>query len=346
MWEDDFANLLFSNDPTRVNAKEAAELKYNKFPSHLYKYRTFDENEYSVKALEEDKIFLSNPLEFNDPYDCALLCKDANYVKEDFLKNLLAKDPKGFRKAHNLTKKQISKLQKSDKIIKDLSIFIAKNSPEYKNNPKRLNELSKENELQIRAISADFNELRKDMLVSCFSEDYKSILMWSHYAKEHTGFCVEYDFKSLGHNNHLTRNLFPVLYANEIFTIDDYIYNPQPQFPNILSSYLEGIDLNKIMDGIQFEILGNNKYNNMFPVCAALTKYEGWKYEKEWRYVLYSRNESKSTYINVPKPTAIYLGTKSNKKDIILEIANNKNIDVYQMQMKSSDYALEAEKIL
>lgn len=349
MGEYKFANLLFSNDPMRINARKAAELKYDNFPSYLYRYRSFDENDYSLTSLKEDKIYLSNPLEFNDPYDCALLCKDIYYVKDDFLKKIALDDPTGFRKNYDLTKKQLSKLQKSNNIIRDLSRHMAKNRPEYKeykNSPGKLREISIEIEQEFRAIPANFEELRKYMLVSCFSEDYKSILMWSHYAKDHTGFCVEYDFKSLGYNNHLTRNLFPVLYENEIFTIDDYIYNFHPQFPNVLSSYLDGIDLKKIVEGIQFEIEGNNKSNNMFQVYAALNKYEGWKYEKEWRYVLYCRNKSELMYINVPNPTAIYLGAKSENNDIILEIAKNKNIDVYQMQMKSSDYALEAKKIL
>ena len=112
--------------------------------------------------------------------------------------------------------------------------------------------------------------------------------MWSHYAKNHTGFCVQYDFKSLGYNCHLTRLLFPIFYSNKIFAIDDYIHNTQPQFYDVHSSYLDGIDLSKIIVGSQLEHLkGNNKSNNMFPIYAALKKYEGWKYEKEWRYVLY-----------------------------------------------------------
>ena len=80
----------------------------------------------------------------------------------------------------------------------------------------------------IRDYRPDFDKLREYLLVSCFSEDYKSILMWSHYAKDHTGFCVQYNFKSLGHNSHLTRILYPILYTNKIFTIDNYIHHKKP----------------------------------------------------------------------------------------------------------------------
>ena len=84
----------------------------------------------------------------------------------------------------------------------------------------------------------------------------------------------------------------------------------------------------------------------MFQIYTALNKYKGWEYEKEWRYVLYCNNELEYPYINVPKPKAIYLGAKSDNNDDIIEVAKNRNIEVYQMSMKSSEYALEAKPIL
>lgn len=349
MWKNKFVELLFSNDQAKINPIEAARLKYENFPSFLYKYMPFDENNYNLKSLRDNKIFLSDPRSFNDPYDCAFMLKKPYYITDDIIKKSAKDDPSGFREAHGITKVQFSNLLKSDYAVRDLARYITKNRcSEYKKNPKKLRDYSKRVEQEIRGIAADFDKFREYLLVSCFSEDYGSILMWSHYAKEHTGFCVQYDLKSLGYNNHLTRNLFPVIYCNTIFNIDEYIYGARPRFKNVLGTYLEGINLNEIIDGIK---LGLHKYdsrsNNMFQVYAALIKYEGWKYEKEWRYVLYCQNDSQPAYINVPNPTAIYLGAKADEnKDIILEIGMEKNIDVYQMQMKSSEYALKPKKLL
>ncbi len=347
MWKDEFAELLFSNDETKIDTKKAAQLKYDNFPSSLYQYRTFDKKGCYLETLKEDKLYLRNPFDFNDPYDCAFMIKKDSFMNEELMKKFLEDDPVGFRKSHQITKRQLLKLQKSDNIIRDVSRFVAKNGNlKFTKEPKKLREISKQNEQNIRSYCPDFDKLKNNFLVSCFSEDYKSILMWSHYAKDHSGFCVQYDFKSLGNNSHLTRSLFPIFYTNKIFTIDSYIHNTQPQFLDVHSSYMNGINLNNILEGTELKIVErNNETNNMFQTYAALNKFKGWQYEKEWRYVLYCHNDSEYPYITVPKPKAIYLGTKSNNINAVLEVAKNKNIDVYQMSMKSSDYALEAKLI-
>lgn len=349
MWKDDFVELLFSNDQTKINAIKSAKLKYENFPSYLYRYRPCDD--YSIDSLKDDKIFLSDPRKFNDPYDCAFMLTNFN-VDNKFINQILLDDPNGFRKAYDLNKKQLVKLKKSPDVIKDLTRIIAKkNHPEHKNDPKKLRDISKDYEKQFREMKLDINELKGHMGVVCFSEQYNSLLMWSHYAKEHTGFCVQYDFKSLGYNSHLTRLLFPIIYTNNIFPIDDYvnkgIYSLKSSFKNVFSSFMSGVDLTEM------NINGNElnkekmKFNNMFYVYAALNKYKGWEYENEWRYVISNKKDLKSEFIDVPKPVSIYLGAKADgNKDAILEIGKDRNIDVYQMQMKSSEYTLETKKIL
>jgi len=50
-------------------------------------------------------------------------------------------------------------------------------------------------------------------LVVCLNEKKDNILMWSHYAKNHTGFCIEYDHKSLVSGAPRLRLLYPVFYT-------------------------------------------------------------------------------------------------------------------------------------
>ena len=51
---------------------------------------------------------------------------------------------------------------------------------------------------------------------TCLSENPKSILMWSHYASQHEGFCIEYDFnKAIGSDFPLDR-LVKVKYSDDI----------------------------------------------------------------------------------------------------------------------------------
>ena len=41
------------------------------------------------------------------------------------------------------------------------------------------------------------DELRKKLLVACFTEENNSPLMWAHYSNSHKGLCIEYDLSRL-----------------------------------------------------------------------------------------------------------------------------------------------------
>ncbi|MMZ71396.1 hypothetical protein D1872_347690 [compost metagenome] len=49
------------------------------------------------------------------------------------------------------------------------------------------------------------------------------MLMWSHYADGHTGFCLEYNFKKPDREEILTRALNPVMYREELLDISEYL---------------------------------------------------------------------------------------------------------------------------
>ena len=56
--------------------------------------------------------------------------------------------------------------------------------------------------------------MNKQFAITCFSKISNSILMWSHYANKHTGFCVGYNFEKCRNWDALI-NLLPVLYSVE-----------------------------------------------------------------------------------------------------------------------------------
>lgn len=55
--------------------------------------------------------------------------------------------------------------------------------------------------------------------VCCFSEDPINELMWSHYAKSHSGVCLEFDFS---HTPSLRDKLWPVRYASAMPVLDSF----------------------------------------------------------------------------------------------------------------------------
>lgn len=95
--------------------------------------------------------------------------------------------------------------------------------------------------------------------VFCLSENNNSTLMWSHYAAENKGICIEYDFNTEDKGSVFRRCLFPVAYTETPISVLPIIENETER------QYLYPHDT---------AIL-----------CAALNKSENWLYEHEWRYV-------------------------------------------------------------
>jgi len=128
------------------------------------------------------------------------------------------------------------------------------------------------------------DKVKEITLVSCFSEVKDSIIMWSHYADKHKGFCVEYDLKSMSYprKDMLLTLLFPVLYQNELFNSTNYLK------------------------------LENENISKVISVYPAITKSKEWEYEKEWRIVIPSGILKDEMEWIVPLPTAILLELKLN----------------------------------
>lgn len=159
--------------------------------------------------------------------------------------------------------------------------------------------------------------LPETIRVSCFSEVNNSILMWSHYADNHKGFCLEYDFKELEEGSKISGFMFPVIYQKEFY-----------------SQALNIQELNNINPLILFYFL--------------IVKSKEWRYEKEWRLIDFNNTlASKDTPMVKLKPKSIYIGTnmEKDKRSKLIEIAREKGIRVYQIMMKEDAFQLFAELI-
>lgn len=160
-----------------------------------------------------------------------------------------------------------------------------------------------------------FNKYKKYVKVACFSEAYDSMLMWSHYAKDHTGFCIEYDTTKSKLFEELA---LPVIYKNERYDAT-----------NCMITKSRNIACN-----------------------AVLYKSTDWSYEKEWRMfgtVDYFRN--KPGCLDLKQAiSAVYLGacTKENDNDKISEVkkwTEERNVEIYKMSLDSKSYNLIAKSV-
>jgi hypothetical protein len=57
---------------TETGQSEALALKRSNFPKALYRYRSLERLAYILEEIRHGYVFLSDPANFNDPYDSAL----------------------------------------------------------------------------------------------------------------------------------------------------------------------------------------------------------------------------------------------------------------------------------
>jgi len=168
-------------------------------------------------------------------------------------------------------------------------------------------------------VDGSISSMRDNIRITCFSEELYSMPMWAHYANNHTGFCIEYDFSRLDYNNDLTKSLFPVSYETKRYNIT-----------NLFKMALSG------------------KYDMRIKLLFFLMnlKHSSWSYEREWR-IISTREPSPSQepfaggLEDCPiNPTAIYLGVNfdKNRVDYLKNMVNSKYIPIYKLETCNSQF--------
>ncbi|MGE6190727.1 DUF2971 domain-containing protein [Stutzerimonas stutzeri] len=309
-WFKEYKKLVFSESTSLDNIDRAILLKYENIPSILYKYRSI--NESSLKNLEDDTIWLSDPKNFNDPYDCSFHHKvEMDIGNADSALSMLFKH--GLLDV--LTEEQIQAVRESENPIIKLLELSYPDEPDFgRSCGEALSHIVKERDnALVRETSEGFKQMFK---ICCFSENPKSILMWSHYANYHTGFCIGYDFHELGNDDVRTRSIYPVVYSDEMFDATGVFASPK-NIENIL-------------------------YLNQ----AALMKSTEWSYEKEWRLVFGHMLMQQEMPYRMPKPKCVILGAKisSANEDTIRKICDRKNIEVLKLYMKHNQFLLDVRQ--
>lgn len=169
---------------------------------------------------------------------------------------------------------------------------------------------------QMPIIKEKINEL---IGITCFAKRPDNILMWSHYANKHTGFCVEYDLSKI-QSQDFRCMLYPVIYENT-----------RPIIPTEMFDFS---DMQNIKLNLEPKVM--SKF-----ICALLTKSPIWNYEEEWRVILFLNNLDKQClYENCI--SKIYLGANisdENKKKIEI-IAAKKQIVIEHMTIDLNKFSL------
>lgn len=143
-------------------------------PRKLYKYRSFDV--YSLRLLSKAESYYANPRSFNDPLDCNPTIQvdtDRASIKRLCFRMLAV--------AHG--KEEARKEMKNHR-------YMSTEYGDYKANPKvekyYMQRLGSEIK---RLVDAEMSSRG----VFSLAARWDCPLMWSHYADEHRGLCIEYD---------------------------------------------------------------------------------------------------------------------------------------------------------
>jgi Protein of unknown function (DUF2971). len=156
----------------------------------------------------------------------------------------------------------------------------------------------------------------KERSILSLSENFDNTTMWSHYANNHEGICVEYNPLIL--INKAVGVLHKVKYLNP----NEIEFNAYKLFASCSNN----------RDVEQYKSL----INEMF-----LTKSNDWAYEKEWRIV---HNAAGKVNYDPDSLTAIYFGLRCGveEKIAIRNILANKRMAFFQMIKKSQGLGVEA----
>ncbi len=284
-------------------------------PEFLYKYTSVAR---ALEVLLTGEVYFSHRRELNDPFD----------GKQTLDLSTCEKRKEAIKLAN-------SEFKEHEEKGHDMSSMLSGRSREE--HQERLVEDNDYTNSQVQKLAEDIEDAG-NMGIYCFSRKNDSIIMWAHYANNHQGCCLEFNFQE-----HEFRSVekgkfrFPFSFIHSVKYSDKY---PTPTFGE---------------ESVPHK--GTNSY---------MCKSKDWKYENEWRALMYDARvispiSGKIIGGGIPDefikrmkgsghyPLAknllhgIILGykMKDNEKKSIINAALLSGIKIYEAQPKLYEYGME-----
>jgi len=256
----------------------------------LYKYSDWN-NEYTKENLKHNRLYFNIATNFNDPFDMY-----PNYQILD-------------RKLYNNQQKK----------------YLQKKKGYTKKNARIASTLmSNKAILNTAIISMRYHKDISRYGITCFSENNSNMLMWSHYANNHSGICLGFDIP--------TDNL--LLFFNNAF------------YPNIKLLKINYTSIRPVLPLLKTDLT----YEDILPIFKD--KNSDWQYEKEYRLLLLGEKNSFPSCLtyNSQYLKEIILGANMNLNDFInfyefkQSIQNLSKIKIFIMTLDSVKYKLNLNK--
>lgn len=252
-------------------------------PASLYKY--YSDKQINLEAVKNGQMWFSAPCCFNDVFDCDV------FVDEKGIFNCalqMLPDPRGIHAGSQVW-----------------------------------HQLKKTVNKEIRSLRDTFEQMKMTTGISCLSELDDSLLMWAHYASNHSGMCVEYDLLEI--NKQLGFSPVPVIYSND-----------RASFNSIHEATIDADTTGVLIESLTSKSLE-------------------WGYEKEWRIIRDDGacgdkwdSENKGALLDMIRPNSIILGCmiKPDYEKAVLEYCEANRINLYKMEKSKDQYRLEKVSVL
>ena len=307
------------------------------FPNTITTDEDGKDRNYSIEALRNNTVFLSAPSGFDDPYDCNI-CIDWNEFAQKriqyyaFMCGVKVKPEWDYEKTINLLAIKIYEHLKEGGTVDTL--FKRNDDNKLVNAHQEYFQLILQKELLLSdgegcyravnsVISHEFQRIQETanrFRIACFAETPYSMLMWSHYAHCHQGFCIEYETPNYSNEYaNIYHNLFPVIYSDT-----------RTNLTNLSLSWRSNGTLSND------ELWDYYKYGLL---CKSLD----WKYQNEWRLVSYDNLLSDSDYnCKFFKIKKVYLGNKMQAEERvkIIKICKDRGIEYTGVTIASDSFSM------
>lgn len=279
-------------------------------PKYLYKYRPFDD--YAFDMLENEYVWLSKASSLDDPTECKVTINEENYfdlvndtIRREVVDQLLEfLYPYSSKETNERCRQLIYQCMTPDFCIRnnfllDASFDLKELAPgvpdelivNLVNWMASITKLIDEPNIkpQFKTLLLAGLEAREKMGICSLADSPNNEELWKNYAKDSTGYCVEYEMDDYEYN----KFLFPV----------DYVEERQTNLVmQLVKSFIGQMITQLSHDQLQAD---KSSYLRLFT-----TKNTIWDYQKEWRLL-----GDANTKLKAPKIKTIYLGKNVSKEN-------------------------------
>lgn len=292
-------------------------------PRLLYKYRPFDEHTFDM--LENEYVYLCPAEKEDDETECIttvdfdrVLDLETNNLKRECVNQIIELiRPYSTEETYEIAKNKILAIIRKNGTVPanfmlDLSLELQEMLPEGINIAPFVNwivgipEMLDKPEIssQLKPLFLTAYNARKETGICSLAEGKDIDYMWDNYAKQSSGYCIEYDLLDYEFNG----GVLPVIYQDERET-------------NIIIQ-LVGSFIGQMITGFSN---GQIQADSSHFIRLFLTKYTKWAYQNEWRLIGKAGDKMKA-----PKIKRIYLGENISDVDkkAMIDFAAKHSIEI------------------